>query len=249
MLNRSAWRMAGALCCLALWVACEQNTPPADSGAKPETANPEAAKPAEKAQDHGDHGHDHGHDHAGHDHAAAPATDAAKPAPDAAKPAAEPGGASLQLVGVSFTVPAGWHREEVKSSPMGPVAVFKINNDGGACEVRITHFENMKGMDDMNINRWLGMVIQPDGSPYTREAAKVESKEVGDVKFTVVDLPGTVTASMGGPDEAIPDGRMIAAIVDHGRGPHYVRVYGPSKAMELAAADVHAFLHSAKTGS
>jgi len=175
----------------------------------------------------------------------------AKPAAEPVKPAATAPASSseLALAGLKMTVPAGWTREETPSTPMGPVAVFKIPktdpaaNDGA---VRITHFPNMKGkeMDDRNIDRWIGQVAKPDGSPMTRADAKITTSEVGPIKLTVVDLGGSVKMTMR--DSAQPAHRMIAAIVDHPKGPHFVVATGPSAAMGKWAAQIDAFLKSAK---
>jgi hypothetical protein len=254
MLIRTTWLSMAVVCLFIGLAGCDKNQP-ADKASTPAAATPDAAtatpdkpttesatKPADPAA-----ASPAGHPtpdkpavdpHAGHDHGTADATKA---------PAAPAGqGGTVELTGLTMTAPASWQRENVQPSPMGPVAVFKIKADAGECEVRITHYESMKGKDDMNINRWLGMVVMADGQPYTREKAQIKSDTVGDVKLTVVDLPGTVNASMGGPEAAIPDGRMIAAIIDHSRGPHYVRVYGPAKSMTAIEADVQAFLKSAK---
>lgn len=187
----------------------------------------------------------------------------AKPAPakpaEPAKPAAEPakapapaaaGAASeLKLEGLKLTVPAGWVREEVEKSPMGPVAVFKIPKGDGSDDgaVRITHYPNMKGkeFDDKNIERWVSQVTKPDGSPMTRADAKITTAEAGGVKITMVDLSGSVKVAMR--DSAKGGHRMIAAILDHPKGPHFVVTAGPTASMEKWATQIDAFLKSAKT--
>ena len=132
---------------------------------------------------------------------------------------------------------------------MGPKAVFKIpktdpNGEDGT--VRITHFPDMKGKDkdEMNIDRWLGQVSKPDGQPLTRSDAKITTTEVGQVRITVVDMSGSAKLTMR--DTAKPNQRMIAAIVDHPKGPHFVVSAGPAASMEKWAAQIDAFLKSAK---
>jgi hypothetical protein len=168
-----------------------------------------------------------------------------EPAPPPSPAAA---GSSLALVGLKMTVPAAWVKEEVQPSPMGPVAVFKIPkaNGGDDGAVRITHYPNMKGkeMDERNIDRWVGQVTKPDGSPMTRADAKVTTAEVGAVRLTIVDMTGAVKMTMR--DAAKPNHRMIAAIVDHPKGPHFVVAGGPTASMEKWAKDIDAFLKSAK---
>lgn len=179
----------------------------------------------------------------------------APPAPQKA-PAGSSGatfeGKTVTLVGIALTAPEGWVWEPVEPTPMGPVAVFKLPRAEGEPEdgsVRITHFPAMKGKDDMNIDRWLKMVRQADGKPHTRETAKLTVTEQGPIKTTVIDMSGTVDNSMSGGGAASPGTRMIAAIIDHPKGPHYVRVTGTLKTVEKWQTQVDAFLKSVKAGS
>lgn len=178
-----------------------------------------------------------------------------QPAPPAkpvepAKPVAAPAkGTTLKLTGLTLTVPEGWVEEKVEASPMGPKAIYRIPKLDAAGEdgmIRITHFPNMKGKDkdDMNIDRWLGQVTKPDGQPLTRADAKITTTETGPVRLTVVDMSGSAKMTMR--DTAKPTQRMIAAIVDHPQGPHFVVTAGPAASMEKWAAQIDAFLKSAK---
>lgn len=177
----------------------------------------------------------------------APATEPAKaPAPTPAPATTATG--ELKLEGLKLTVPAGWVREEVEKSPMGPVAVFKIPKGDGSDDgaVRITHYPNMKGkeMDDRNIDRWVSQVNKSDGSPSTRADAKITTAEAGGVKLTIVELTGSVKIAMR--DSAKGGHKMIAAILDHPKGPHFVVAAGPTASMEKWAAQIDAFLKSVK---
>ena len=156
----------------------------------------------------------------------------------------------MKLTGLTLTVPEGWVDEKkVEASPTGPKAVLKIpKTDPGGEDgiVRITHFPYMKGKDkdEMNIDRWIGQVTKADGQACTRSDAKITTAEVGAVRITMVDLSGTVKLTMR--DTAKPNHRMIAAIVDHPQGPHFVVSAGPAASMEKWAVQIDAFLKSAK---
>ncbi len=157
----------------------------------------------------------------------------------------------LSLDGVKLTVPEGWVSKPVTPGGMGPVAVFELPGaDGaGAAEVRITHFPGMKGMDEPNINRWLGQVLSAEGQPVTRDEADISVETFDGVTLTLVDVSGSVPASgamMGGAGARIEDGRMIAAIVDHDMGPHYVKVNGPAATVERWSDAITAFLKSSQ---
>lgn len=161
-----------------------------------------------------------------------------------AKPTGD--GDELVLEGIVMTAPKDWKEVDAgHGGPMAPKAIFQIPNDNGdPGMVRITHFPAMKGKDELNIARWLGQVTQPNGMPSKREDAKVEMKQSGNVRLTIVDVSGSVKSTMR--DAPKPGQRMIAAIVDHPKGPHFVVCAGSAELMEKRAADIMAFLESAK---
>ena len=102
----------------------------------------------------------------------------------------------------------------------------------------------MKGKDKMNIDRWLGQTVLADGTPAKRENAKIEQKTIGNVKLTTIDVSGAVKATMRSTPQ--PGRRMIAAIVDHPQGPHFVVAIGEAATIAKWETAVHAFLGSAK---
>lgn len=160
---------------------------------------------------------------------------------------AEKSGTGLALTGITFTVPASWKAQEIQAGPMAPKAVFHIPEQKageGEGVVRITHYPEMKGKDDMNIDRWIGQVANAEGKPATRAEAKIEKIELQNIRVTMVDLSGSVKMTMR--DSGKPDHRMIAAIVDHPKGPHFVVAAGPASAMKTWSTDIVAFLKSAK---
>jgi hypothetical protein len=156
-------------------------------------------------------------------------------------------GSQLRLTGIRFIVPAGWETQQIQPGAMAPKAVYQIPPAKAGEEpgmIRITHYPEMKGKDDSNIDRWIGQVTKPDGAPATRADAKVEKVETGNIRLTTVDVSGTVKMTMR--DTAKPDHRMIAAIVDHPKGPHFVVAAGPAASMKTWEADILKFLKSAE---
>ena len=154
----------------------------------------------------------------------------------------------LKLTGVTMRRPEGWGSVTVSKGQFASKTIIRLPKVAGDAEdatVEMTHFPGMKGKDDLNINRWLATVTRSDGSPHTRETAKLKIIEQGHVRLTVLDLSGTVKTSMFGSGGGSPDHRMIAAIVDHPKGPHFVKVVGPAATMEKWADSIDAFLRSA----
>jgi len=185
--------------------------------------------------------------------AAAPPTDSKKtPVPAAAgvpdgAAVHDTAGGKLALTGITLTVPPAWKAQEIPAAPMAPKAIFTIppqKPGEGEGSIRITHYPEMKGKDDMNIDRWVGQVAKTDRAPSTRADAKIEKSETGNIRITTVDLTGSVKMTMK--DMAKPDHRMIAAILDHPKGPHFVVAAGPAASMKIWSTDILNFLKSAK---
>lgn len=167
---------------------------------------------------------------------------------DPAAPAnAREKGSQLRLTGLVMVVPAGWEIQPVQAGAMAPKAVYQIppakpGEEPGV--VRVTHFPEMKGKDDQNIDRWIAQVTKPDGAAATRADAKIEKTESGNIRLTTVDVSGNVKMTMR--ETAKPDQRMIAAIVDHPKGPHFVVIGGPIASMKTWEPDIMKFLKSAQ---
>ena len=163
--------------------------------------------------------------------------------------AAKGSGSKLALTGLTMSIPAGWIQETAKPGPMAPKAVFKlpvVEGDPTGGSVRITHYPGMKGMDRQNIDRWISQVRQPNGQPSTRENATMTVKDQGAVRLTIVDITGSVDTSMGAQTEGKVNHRLIAAIVDHPKGPHFVKASGGVECMKKWEASILAFLESAR---
>ena len=191
--------------------------------------------------------------------AASPAKDphAGMSAPSVAEPAAM---ADVDTSGVEFTdehfslagidcrVPAGWVREQPSSGMRkAQFRLAKADNEPEDVVVVITHFPGMKGMDDNNLRRWYGQFTQPDGRP-TVERVRKTTYQLDGIVVTLVDIPGTMSAmssKMGG--GAIGKNyRMLAAIIDHAQGPHFLKLTGPSAGVERWKASGVAFLKGIK---
>jgi len=227
--NTRRLKQAFALATIAVLTGCQ----PSDSSSK-EQAVPTVpgAKPAPPMH-----------------HEMPSAQPAAPPAPIATAPseAAMLDGTTLKLTGLTMTVPDGWVAKPAPSGPMAPKAVFSLPAAGGSAEpasVRITRFTKMKGMDEANIARWIGQARKPDGSPMTRADAKIDKKEIGNVHLTTVDIRGTIQATMRAAPK--PGSRMIATIIDHPQGPHFVTIVGDEKTISQWEPSINSFLASVK---
>jgi len=155
-------------------------------------------------------------------------------------------GSQLDLTGLTMKVPNGWKAETVPAGPMSPKAVYRLSKAGHDEEdgmVRVTYFPGMKGKDEMNINRWLAQVTRDDGSTITRDDAKISTTQINQVRLTVVDVMGIIKITMRA--MAKPNSRMVAAIVDHPQGPHFVVAAGGVATMQKWETELMKFLNSA----
>jgi len=166
------------------------------------------------------------------------------PTAEPAKPTVAPTGARLlALPGILMDVPGTWVEKPINPGPMSPQAVYEIPNPSGEpASVRVTHFPGMKGMDEANIQRWLGQVQRSDGSPVTRSDAAITEIAVGDFKVTKVDVGGAIKPTMGA--AARENQRMIAAIINHAQGPHFVVIVGGKDLMAARESEIGGLFQS-----
>ena len=176
----------------------------------------------------------------------APDSDSAPPIDAAAPgeiPGPEPGEMPTQFVGISMTPPEGWQAfttaAQGRSMVAPPVGIFilpRVEGDQQDAMVRLTHYPKMREVSlQQNLDRWYGQVRQPDGRQ-TKDVAKLETFEVKGVTITLVDIPGTIGSQ--------PDQRMLAAVIEHPQGPHFLKVQGPEATVNKWKDSVREYLHS-----
>ena len=149
------------------------------------------------------------------------------------------------LGGLGYDAPAEWTSKPSSSSMR--VAQWELLGDDAPAEVVIFYFgEGGGGGVDANLDRWFGQFEQPDGSS-TREKATITELSVNGLELTIADMRGTFVAPVRpGVRERShrPGHRMIAAVVEGGSGPWYIRVLGSEATITKWEASVDAFLSS-----
>jgi hypothetical protein len=156
---------------------------------------------------------------------------------------------TLTLTGLTFTVPKDWVVEPIKPGPFAAKAAFRIPGAGSdePCAVRITHYPSMKGKDDMNIARWASQFRGPNGKSLTHDSGKITKRDMADgkIRLTITQFDGSMASGMSGSGPTQPDQRLVAAIVDHPQGPHFVKVSGSIESMKKVHEAIIAFLLTA----
>lgn len=171
------------------------------------------------------------------------------PAPTASSTPRPSNDQTLTLTGLTFAVPKDWVVQPIAPGPFVAKATFRIPVTGSEerCAVRITHYPGMKGKDDMNIARWASQFRGSDGKPLTRDSGEITKRDIADgkIRLTIVQFTGSMASGMSGSGPAQPDQRLVAAIVDHAQGPHFVKVTGSIESMKKVHESIITFLLTA----
>jgi hypothetical protein len=158
----------------------------------------------------------------------------------------------LWAAGLTYQAPAEW--DKLESGSTMRVAEWKLAPaSGDSEEARVIVFYFGKGGGgsvEANLERWYGQFEQPDKAS-SRERARVTKLTVGAFQITRADLSGTYVAPVRpGADERLnkPDFRMIAAIVEGGQGPWFIRLLGPKATVARWEKSFDQFLGSLRPG-
>ncbi len=128
--------------------------------------------------------------------------------------------------GVRWTMPTSWKAEAQRAMRL---ATYTVTPSG---ECGVYYFgPGQGGSVDANLDRWIGQFLQADGKP-SKAAAKIAKSTVHGMPVTTVDVSGAYTG-MGGPTAqpgpAMPDYRMLGAVVEGPQGSIFIKFTGPAK--------------------
>lgn len=145
----------------------------------------------------------------------------------AALPAAE-----IEAGGLGFTSPEEWKASE-PSSPMR-AAELAVPGEAGPGEVVFFYFgPGGAGGVEANVQRWFGQFKEPKD----RIGAKTEKAVADGNPVTFVSAEGTFLAGPPrGPKEEKPGHALLGAIVEHEKGPVFVKFTGPAATVEANTA-------------
>lgn len=133
---------------------------------------------------------------------------------------------------LAYVTPQGWQKEPVASSMR--VAEFTLPHADGDSEdavLVVYYFGGSGGSVEANLERWVGQMQQPDGTP-SAAVAKKETRTVNGLALTLLDVSGTYVAEMApGSTERHndPHFRLRAGVVETANGPYFIKLTGPAK--------------------
>jgi hypothetical protein len=165
--------------------------------------------------------------------------------------AAEAAGTKVTIDGLSSTVPERWKELPTQGSMrFKQFLVPREKGDSHDGELVIFFFgPGGGGGAQANIDRWKGMFQPPEGKTID-QVSKVETKDVGKVKTTVLDVRGTYNFKASpmapGPGEPRPNYRMLAIVFESPQGPYFFRFVGPQKTIDKNKKDFDKWLNGFK---
>ncbi len=132
-----------------------------------------------------------------------------------------------------YKVPDGW-KVETPTSDMR-AAQYKLPKAEGDTEdaLLILYYfgPGQGGSAQANIDRWIGQIVQPDGTP-SNVRAKTGSETINGLAVQTVDLSGNYSGGMS-PDSAPVNKQAIyrlrGAVIDTPKGSYFVKLTGPEK--------------------
>ena len=146
--------------------------------------------------------------------------------------------------------PAEWKVQEPKSQIRTHEFVLpSAEKDVAGGILFVTHFGKGGGGGlEANLQRWYGMVEQPDGSSTEKAAKKDEIKDVAGGKVVWLDMSGTYLDRPTPMSQQVtkrPNYRVFAVMIDAGKdGPYWIRAYGPESVMKAHRDGFERFLKS-----
>jgi hypothetical protein len=150
---------------------------------------------------------------------------------------------------LTYVAPDGWKpRPAASAMRLAEFVLPKAQGDPDDADVIVYFFGGQGGDVEANITRWIGQMQQPTGKKST-DVAKRTSRTVNGMSLTMVDVAGTYTAEMSpGASEHYnkPGYRMIAAVLQTPKGPHFIKLVGPARTADKWKASFDTFLSSLK---
>ena len=143
------------------------------------------------------------------------------------------------VAGVAFNPPAEWRDEGQTSMRKAQLAYGPVGGETDSATMVVFYFGPSEGgAAQANITRWIGQMVQPDGSPSADKATQYET-ELGGMKASVVEVTGNYAAGGMGMGTAVSkDGYLMVAVVLEGpEGSLFYKLTGPEKTAAKMAGE------------
>jgi hypothetical protein len=140
---------------------------------------------------------------------------------------------------LQFQVPEGWIEEEPSSGMRK--AQYRLpgsESSGGDAEVAV--FAGIGGSVEQNVSRWISQFE-------AAEAPQVNKRTISGYPVTVVDISGTFSGGAMTAGAGAKQGhRMLAAVIETGSAPWFVKLTGPVNAVKKWENSFDSYIQSLK---
>jgi hypothetical protein len=105
-------------------------------------------------------------------------------------------------------------------------------------DVEVAVFAGIGGSVEQNVTRWINQFTTP-------ESPQVDKQVINNFQVTLVDVTGTFSAGMmSAGAEPKPGYRMLAAVIETGGAPWFVKLVGPEENVEKWESSFRQFVES-----
>ncbi len=148
-------------------------------------------------------------------------------------------GQVIAALGVSVTLPDGWKRQP-PANQMRLAEATIPDASGDPAKACLVVLSSAGGSIESNISRWAGQVHDAQGQPV---AGTPETKQVGGVNVTIVEMTGTYSGMNEAPKE---NWTLRGAIVETAQGLLFIKMMGPAESMKAALPGFNSMVDSIK---
>jgi hypothetical protein len=147
--------------------------------------------------------------------------------------------------GLRWTAPSGWKSEGAQPMRAATYRIGPVGSDKASAECAVYFFGTGQGGSvDANLDRWKGQFRGPGGKPASAQIAK---RTIHGLTITTIDTSGEYSG-MGGPmatgSQAVPDYRLLGAIIEGPEGNLFVKFTGPTKTIAASQQSFEQLLGS-----
>jgi hypothetical protein len=151
--------------------------------------------------------------------------------------------------GITWTVPQSWRAGQAGVMRAATYIISPVSSDKDSAECGVYFFDGGQGGTVQgNIDRWIGQMEQPDGTP-SSDKVKIEKFQTNDLKITTIELTGTFKSAAGPMmqvKEKKPGYRLKGAIIEGPKGSVFFKITGPDSTVISAAMNFMAMIKSCR---
>lgn len=163
-----------------------------------------------------------------------------------AQPPALPAPRDPKIAFIEFTEPIAWPVSDAENGGEKLLYAFKLTDPKDKkkkATLTVSFMPERKGKTTTVLKNWCeDFLLKGGGHPSVGEMAKDE--EINGLKVTTLELQGAVKQAKSG--KLVTAQKLIAAVVQHPKGPFFIRALGPAEMIEPHRDAILKFIHSVR---